>query len=67
MNIGYEVDQGLTCYGKSSPGFYLPKDGGYILKIRVTPDMYIDEVDEYIKTSALVSIDNIVEVNGIPV
>ena len=67
MNIGYEVDRGLTCYDKSFPGFYLPKDGGYILKIKATPDMFIDDVDEYIKTPSPVSIDNIVEVNGIPV
>ena len=66
MNIGYEVEQGLTCYDKSFPGFYLPDDGGYILKIRVTPDMYID-TDEYIKTASPVSINNVVEVNGIRV
>ena len=67
MNIGYEVEQGLTCYDKSFPGFYLPDDGGYILKIKATPDMFIDDVDEYIKTPNPVSINNIVEVNGIPV
>jgi hypothetical protein len=67
MNIGYEVERGLTCFDKSFPGFYLPKEGGYILKIRVTPDMFIDDVDEYIKTPTPVSINNIVEVNGIPV
>lgn len=67
MNIGYEVDKGYTCYHKSFPGWYLPKEGGYILKIKATPDMFIDDVDEYIKTPKPVSIDNIVEVNGIPV
>lgn len=67
MNIGYEVERGLTCFDKSFPGFYLPKDGGYILKIKVTPDMFIDDVDEYVKTAAPVSVNNIVEVNGIPV
>ena len=67
MNIGYEVEKGYTCYDKSFPGFYLPKDGGYILKIKATPDMFIDDVDEYIKTPKPVSINNIVEVNGIPV
>ena len=63
MNIGYEVERGYTCYDKSFPGFYLPDDGGYILKIKATPDMFID--DEYIKTPSPVSINNIVEVNGI--
>ena len=67
MNIGYEVERGLTCYHRSSPDWYLPDEGGYILKIRVTPDMFIDDVDEYIKTPSPVSINNIVEVNGIPV
>ena len=67
MNIGYEVDKGYTCYHKSFPGWYLPKEGGYILKIKVTPDMFIDDADEYIKTPSPVSINNIVEVNGIPV
>lgn len=67
MNIGYEVEQGYTCYAKSFPGFYLPKDGGYILKIKATPDMFMDDVDEYIKTPSPVSINNIVEVNGTPV
>lgn len=67
MNIGYEVDRGYTCYHRSFPGWYLPKDGGYILKIKATPDMFIDDVDEYIKTPSPVSINNIVEVNGIPV
>lgn len=67
MNIGYEVDRGLTCYHKSFPGWYLPDEGGYILKIKATPDMFIDDVDEYIKTPSPVSINNIVEVNGIPI
>jgi len=67
MNIGYEVERGYTCYDKSFPGFYLPDNGGYILKIKATPDMFIDDVDEYIKTSSPVSINNIVEVNGIRV
>ena len=49
MNIGYEVERGLTCYHKSYPGWYLPDDGGYILKIKATPDMFIDDVDEYIR------------------
>ena len=65
MNIGYEVNEGYTCYHTSFPGWYLPKDGGYILKINVTPDMFIDDVDEYIKTKSPVSINNIVEVNGL--
>lgn len=65
MNIGYEVERGYTCYAKAFPGFYLPEDGGYILKIKATPDMFIDDVDEYIKTASPVSINNIVEVNGI--
>jgi hypothetical protein len=67
MNIGYEVERGYTCYSKSFPGFYLPEDGGYILKIKATPDMFMDDVDEYIKTASPVSINNIVEVNGIRV
>ena len=67
MNIGYEVERGLTCYHKSYPGWYLPDEGGYILKVKATPDMFIDDVDEYIKTPKPVSINNIVEVNGIPV
>ena len=67
MNLGDEVTQGLTCYHKSFPGWYLPDDGGYILKERATPDMFLDDRDEYIKTSSPVSINNIVEVNGVSV
>lgn len=67
MNIGYEAKRGLTCYHKSFPGWYLPDDGGYILKVRATPDMFIDNVDQYIKTPTAVSVNNVVEVNGIPV
>lgn len=66
QNIGYEVDKGLTCYNKHFSGFYLPEDGGYHLKIRTTPDMKYDANDGYIKTPEKVSIDNIVEVNGLP-
>jgi len=67
MNLGDEVTRGLTCYHKSYPGWYLPEEGGYILKVKVTPDMFLDDRDDYIKTSSPVSINNIVEVNGIPV
>lgn len=67
MNLGDEVTRGLTCYHTSFPGWYLPENGGYILKVKVTPDMFLDDRDEYIKTSSPVSINNIVEVNGIPV
>lgn len=67
MNLGDEVTRGLTCYHMSFPGWYLPENGGYILKVKVTPDMFLDDRDDYIKTPSPVSINNIVEVNGIPV
>lgn len=65
MNLGDEVTRGLTCYHTSFPGWYLPENGGYILKVKVTPDMFLDDRDEYIKTASSVSINNVVEVNGI--
>ena len=47
-------------------GFYLPKTGGYILKVKVLPEneFFYDENDEYIKTAKPIPKSQIVEVFG---
>lgn len=68
MNIGYEVEQGLTVYKDNSPVFYLPDDGGYVLKIEVKPENgFFYDSDEYAKTSQPIPKEQIVEVNGKPI
>ena len=69
MNIGHEVEQGLTVYKDKSPVFYLPNEkGGYVLKIKIKPENgFFYDFDEYAKTPNPIPIEQIVEVNGIPV
>lgn len=65
-NIGYEVDKGLTCYKDSFPGSYLPKEGGYVLKVKVLPEneFFYDENDDYVKTEKAIPKNQIVEIFG---
>ena len=65
-NIGYEVEKGITCYNDTFPGWYLPKEGGYILKIKVKPEneFFYDSNDDYVKTKKAIPKDQIVKVYG---
>ena len=66
MNIGYEVEQGLTVYKHTDPSWYLPEEGGYVIKVKIDPNagFFYDPADEYLKTAQAIPSSAIEEING---
>ena len=63
-NKNLSSEKGLTVYKDSNPLFYLPEEGGYVLKVEVKQEngLYYDNADGYVKTKEKIPTSQIVEV-----